>query len=116
MYAEDENSSRSLLRQGGVDGQYVVQLFKWVKQHLRIKAFFGTSANAVKTHIWIAISLYVLVAIIKKRLCLDPSLYQILQVLSLSLFEKKPILRAFDELTSEEKYERISNQLNLFNL
>src|SRR6266705_906377 len=90
--------------------------FKWVKQHLRIKTFFGTSENAVKTQIWIAISVYVLVAIIKKRLCLDPSLYQILQVLSLSLFEKKPILRAFDELTSEEKSEQISNQLNLFDL
>lgn len=90
--------------------------FKWIKQHLRIKAFFGTSANAVKTQIWIAISIYVLVAIIKKRLCLDPSLYQILQVLSLSLFEKMPILRAFDELTSEEKYEQNSNQLNLFDL
>ena len=90
--------------------------FKWIKQHLRIKAFFGTSVNAVKTQIWIAISIYVLVAIIKKRLSLDPSLYQILQVLSLSLFEKKPILRAFDELTSEEKYERISNQLNLWGL
>jgi len=90
--------------------------FKWIKQHLRIKAFFGTSENAVKTQIWIAISIYVLVMIIKKRLCLDPTLYQILQVLSLSLFEKKPILRAFDELTSEEKYEPISMQLNLFNL
>lgn len=90
--------------------------FKWIKQHLRIKAFFGTSANAVKTQIWIAISIYVLVAIIKKRLCLDPSLYQILQVLSLSLFEKMPILRAFDELTSQEKYEQNSNQLNLFDL
>jgi len=90
--------------------------FKWIKQHLRIKAFFGTSENAVKTQIWIAISIYVLVMIIKKRLCLDPTLYQILQVLSLSLFEKKPILRAFDELTSEEKYEPISKQLNLFSL
>ena len=90
--------------------------FKWIKQHLRIKAFFGTSENAVKTQIWIAISIYVLVTIIKKRLCLDPTLYQILQVLSLSLFEKKPILRAFDELTSEEKYEPISKQLNLFSL
>ena len=90
--------------------------FKWIKQHLRIKAFFGTSENAVKTQIWIAISIYVLVMIIKKRLCLDPTLYQILQVLSLSLFEKKPILRAFDELTSEEKYDPISKQLNLFSL
>src|SRR5213594_399139 len=90
--------------------------FKWIKQHLRINRFFGTSANSVKTQIWIAVSIYVLVAIIKKRLCLDPSLYQILQVLSLSLFEKKPILRAFDELTSEEKYDPISKQLNLFSL
>jgi len=63
--------------------------FKWIKQHLRIKAFFGTSENAVKTQIWIAISIYVLVAIIKKRLCLDPTLYQILQVLSLSLFREE---------------------------
>src|SRR5256884_4897792 len=77
--------------------------FKWIKQHLRIKAFYGTSENAVKTQIWIAVSVYVLVAILRKRLCLDPTLYQILQVLSLSLFEKKPILRAFDELTSEKK-------------
>ena len=63
--------------------------FKWIKQHLRIKAFFGTSENAVKTQIWIAISIYVLIAIIKKRLCLDPTLYQILQVLSLSLFREE---------------------------
>ena len=116
MYAEDGNSSRSLLQQGVVDGQYVVQLFKWIKQHLRIKKFFGTSENAVKTQIWIAISIYVLVTIVRKRLGLEASLYQILQVLSLSLFEKKPILRAFEELASEEKYEPISKQLNLFNL
>jgi hypothetical protein len=116
VYAEDENSSRWLLRQGGVDGHYVVQLFKWNEQHLRIKAFFGTSVNAVKIQIWIAISIYGWLRSLKKRLCLDPSLYEILQVLSLSLFGKKPILRAFDELTSEEKYERISNQLNLWSL
>src|SRR5207247_5441695 len=96
----DGRGNRSLLQQDVVDGQYVVQLFKWIKQHLRIKAFFGTSENAVKTQIWIAISIYVLVMIIKKRLCLDPTLYQILQVLSLSLFDKQPILRAFEYLTS----------------
>ena len=64
--------------------------FKWIKQHLRIKAFYGTSENAVKTQIWIAVSVYVLVAILKKRLELEPSLHQILQVLSVTLFEKTP--------------------------
>ena len=68
--------------------------FKWIKQHLRIKAFYGTSENAVKTQIWIAVSIYVLVAIVRKRLRLDASLYQILQILSLTLFEKTPILQA----------------------
>ncbi len=68
--------------------------FKWIKQHLRIKAFYGTSENAVKTQIWIAISIYVLVAILKKRLNSDLSLYTILQILSVTLFEKKPILQA----------------------
>lgn len=90
--------------------------FKWIKQHLRIKAFFGTSENAVKTQIWIAISVYVLVAILKKRLAIEPSLYQILQVLSVTLFEKVPILRAFDEATSQEKSAEFSNQLNLLYL
>lgn len=69
--------------------------FKWIKQHLRIKAFYGTSENAVKSQVWIAISIYVLVAIVKKRLHLDASLYTILQVLSVSLFEKMPISQAF---------------------
>jgi Transposase DDE domain len=68
--------------------------FKWIKQHLRIKAFYGTSENAVKTQIWIAVSMYVLVAIMRKRLGLEGSLYQILQILSVTLFEKTPILRA----------------------
>jgi hypothetical protein len=63
-------------------------LFKWIKQHLRIKAFYGTSENAVKTQIWVAVSVYVLVAIIRKRLDLEASLYQILQILSVTLFEK----------------------------
>ncbi len=66
--------------------------FKWIKQYLRIKAFFGTSENAVKTQIWIAVAVYVLVAITRKRLCLEASLYQILQILSVTLFEKTPIL------------------------
>jgi hypothetical protein len=87
--------------------------FKWIKQHLRIKAFYGNSENAVKTQIWIAIAIYVLVAIVKKRLALDATLHQILQVLSVTLFEKTPILRAFDDQGSQEKLTSFSNQLNL---
>ena len=88
--------------------------FKWIKQHLRIKQFFGTSENAVKTQIWIAVSVYVLVAIIRKKLNLDVSLYTLLQVLSLTLFEKMPLQQAFpgDDYTSDNG--SISNQLNLF--
>ena len=67
--------------------------FKWIKQHLRIQKFYGTSENAVKTQIWIAISIYVIVAIMKKRLSLDHSLYTILQILSVALFERSPILQ-----------------------
>jgi hypothetical protein len=73
--------------------------FKWIKQHLRIKAFYGTSENAVKTQIWIAVSIYVLVAIVRKRLGLEVSLYQILQILSMTLFEKVPICRPWKHLT-----------------
>lgn len=90
--------------------------FKWIKQHLRIKAFFGTSPNAVKTQIWIAIAIYVLIAILKKRYALEPSLFQILQVLSITLFEKVPLLQAFGEGAPQEKYVAISNQLNLLDL
>src|SRR6202142_2673627 len=75
--------------------------FKWIKQHLRIKAFFGTSENAVKTQIWIAVSVYVLVAIIRKRLEMEASLYQILQILSVTLFEKTPILQALQTHDSQ---------------
>lgn len=88
--------------------------FKWVKQHLRIKAFYGTSPNAVKTQIWIAVSIYVLVAIVRKRLGLTASLYQILQILSLTLFEKVPILRALEACDSQEKLVADPNQLILF--
>ncbi len=88
--------------------------FKWIKQHLRIKAFYGTSENAVKTQIWIAVSVYVLVAIVRKRLELDASLYQILQILSLTLFEKTPILQALQASDSQEELLGPSNQLNLF--
>ena len=88
--------------------------FKWIKQYLRIKAFFGASANAIKTHIWIAVSVYVLVAIVRKRLGLEASLYQILQVLSVTLFEKTPILRALQAPDSEDDLLDVGNQLILF--
>ena len=90
--------------------------FKWIKQHLRIKAFYGTSENAVKTQIWIAVSVYLLVAIVRKRLGLEASLYQILQILSLTIFEKVPILQAFDAFNSHSDLLENSNQLILFNL
>ena len=90
--------------------------FKWIKQHLRIKAFFGTSENAVKTQIWIAVSVYVLVAIVRKRLGLEVTLYQILQILSVTLFEKTPILQALQPLDSQENLPDSANQLNLFHL
>ena len=88
--------------------------FKWIKQHLRIKAFFGTSENAVKTQIWIAVSVYVLVAIIRKRLGLEVSLYQILQILSITLLEKTPILQAFQASDSQSDLPDSGNQLILF--
>jgi IS4 transposase len=88
--------------------------FKWIKQHLRIKAFFGTNENAVKTQIWIAISVYVLVAIVKKRLGVQASLYTILQILSLMLFEKTPLDQLLSNTTLLELNPAPSNQLNLF--
>jgi hypothetical protein len=88
--------------------------FKWIKMHLRIKAFYGTSENAVKTQIWIAVSVYVLVAIVRKRLELEVSLYQILQILSLSLFEKVPILCALQPLNAHEELLDNANQQILF--
>jgi IS4 transposase len=89
--------------------------FKWIKQHLRIKRFYGTSENAVKSQIWIAVSTYVLVAIVKKRLNLEASLYTLLQILSLTLFEKMTIQNAFpaDPLGNSERVF-INSQLNLF--
>jgi hypothetical protein len=88
--------------------------FKWIKQHLRIKAFYGTTENALKTQIWIAISVYVLVAIVKKTLKLDQSLYTILQILSITLFEKTPIYQALSNVNYTNNLDHISNQLNLF--
>jgi hypothetical protein len=90
--------------------------FKWIKQHLRIKTFFGISENAVKTQIWIAISVYVLVAIARKRLGLEISLYQILQILSVTLFEKTPILQALRPPDSQDDLLSSANQLILFPL
>ncbi len=88
--------------------------FKWIKQHLRIKTFYGTSSNAVKTQIWIAVSVYVLVAIIRKRLGLEVSLYQILQILSVTLFEKTPILQALQPSDFQDDLADDGKQLILF--
>ena len=90
--------------------------FKWIKQHLRIKAFYGTSENAVKTQIWIAVSVYVLVAIVRKRLGLEASLYQTLQILSVTLFEKTPILCALQAPDAGDDLAEKLNQLILFDL
>lgn len=89
--------------------------FRWIKQHLRIKAFFGTSENAVKSQIWIAVAVYVLVAIVKKRLGLSRSLYEILQILSLNLFEKTPIDSALSRSSLVPEQPLDANQLFLFN-
>ena len=90
--------------------------FKGIKQHLRIKAFFGTSENAVKIQIWIAIGVYVLVAIVKKRLKSEVSLYTILQILSLTLFEKKPLDQLINNFLNKNPEGSSSKQLYLFNL
>ena len=98
-------------------GRWSVELFfKWIKQHLRIKAFYGLSENAVKTQIWIAVCIYVLVAIIKKNLRLEMSLYTILQVISMTIFEKIPILEAFYDVKELEFTTGDCIQLNLFDL
>jgi hypothetical protein len=88
--------------------------FKWIKQHLRIKSFYGTTENAVKTQIWIAVSVYVLVAIIKKWLYLEASLYTILQVLSVTMFERMPLLQVLTEYECKTQSPEMHNQLNLF--
>ena len=88
--------------------------FKWIKQHLRIKVFFGTSENAVKTQIWIAISVYVLVAIVKKRLDLSASLYEMLQILSLTMFERIPLDQLLNNIIADDIHAFSPNQLNLF--
>jgi len=90
--------------------------FKWIKQHLRIKGFYGTSPNAVKTQVWIAISVYVLVAIVRKELKLERSLYEILQILSVALFEKTPIFETLQSENYQNKDVPMRNQLSLFDL
>ena len=90
--------------------------FKWIKQHLRIKAFFGTSPNAVKTQIWIAISVYLVVAIMKKELGLEQSLYEILQILSITLFHKELITQVLMKTKPQNQNITDHNQLLLFNL
>ena len=89
--------------------------FKWIKQHLRIKAFYGTTENAVKTQIWIAITVYVLIAIVKKHLKIEASLYTILQILSLTLFEKTPLDQLLNNTGLQMAMSENDNQLNLFN-
>ena len=88
--------------------------FKWIKQHLRIKAFFGTSENAVKSQLWIAVSVYVLVAIVKKRLKLTASLYEILQILSLTMFERIPLDQLLAQVVADDIDHSSANQLILF--
>jgi len=88
--------------------------FRWIKQLLRIKAFYGTSEHAVKTQVWVAVSVYVLVAIVKKQLGLDLSLYKILQILSVTAFEKTPILGGFSNFNDELPDTESCMQLNLF--
>ena len=122
--AENDLNLTFLTNNFSIDALTVAQLykcrwkvelfFKWIKQHLRIKTFFGTSENAVKTQVWTAVSIYVLIAIIKKRLCLEPSLYTILQILSVNIFEKEPVARLL--ATKELHNENIENdnQLKLF--
>jgi hypothetical protein len=109
-----------ILQAGDIPALYKLRwqielFFKWIKQHLRIKAFFGTTPNAVKTQVWIAISTYVLVAILKKRLNLDLSLYTILQVLSVSIFEKVPLLKVLTATGVTVPDSSACKQLNLFN-
>ncbi|MFH0989641.1 MAG: transposase, partial [bacterium] len=94
---------------------HIELFFKWIKQHLRIKAFYGTSPNAVRTQIWIAVSVYVLVAIMKKELGLKQSLYTILQILSITLFQKDPLYQALTPIDPQIHNHCPANQLNLFN-
>jgi hypothetical protein len=90
--------------------------FRWIKQHLHIKAFYGTSENAVKTQVWVAVAVYVLVAVVKKQLAIDLSLYKILQILSITIFEKTPILQVFSDFDDQSQQNDHCMQLQLFHL
>jgi transposase len=89
--------------------------FKWIKQHLRIKQFYGTSENAVKTQIWIAVAVYVLFAIVRKRLNITASLYEMLQILSLTMFEQTPLRTLLSQIHAAQNGDDFANQLKLFN-
>lgn len=127
-YYDEENDSQIVLLTNNFDipaltvaelyrNRWKIEIFfKWIKQHLRIKAFYGTSENAVKTQIWIAISTYVLIAIIKKRLKIDMSLYKILQILSITIFEKASINQILSDFEFSKNEKCFDNQLVLFNL
>jgi hypothetical protein len=103
-------------RHSGKSNDCALRFFKWIKQHLRIKAFYGTSVNAVKTQVWIAISVYVLVAIVKKELRLPRSLADILQILSLTLFERVPLSHVVTAFPEQDLLNDPCNQLSLFDL
>lgn len=90
--------------------------FKWIKQHLKIKSFWGHSENAVKTQVWIAVSVYVIVAIAKKKFMIKQSLYEILQILSISIFERMPINQLFRQTQLQYFKEQNNNQLKMFDL
>ena len=118
-----ENLTSGSDGEGLVTGQPVLRqpftrqiFFKWIKQNLRIKSFYGTSENALKTQIWIAISVYVLIAIIKKRLDLELSFYTILQIFSVTAFEQLPIIQILTGFDFENKMVDSCNQLLLFKL
>jgi hypothetical protein len=115
IHPQEGESGSGLRRHArGVDGQNVAQLFKWIKQHLRIKKFLGNSENAVKTQVWCAVATYVLIAIVKKELQLDASLYTCLQILSVSVFEKTEVSCALQPDASQIDLLDTANQLNLF--
>jgi len=120
--AETDKRLKFLTNNFALPALTIAQIYKsrwqveWIKQHLRIKSFYGTSENAVKTQIWIAVSIYVLVAIVRKRLALEMSLYQILQILSITLFEKMPILQALELSDSQNDLVVDRNQLILFDI
>ncbi len=114
LYYKQHNATSSHNRSTLQKPGQIELFFKWIKQHLRIKRFYGTSENAVKTQIWIAVSVYVLIAIIKKKLNLDASLYTLLQILSVTLFEKMPLQQAVQTIEERSIMIENQNQLNLF--